>query len=139
MKKAIVALLLSICAQAYAESACTILKISVKNDSPSTCYLIQRQIKSGTIYRRQLYRIAPGAKVTQFEMLQGRKMPASILLTYECGENHTISFLSTKDACFISTPGKVEGRIVSATNMDAVFTTSEGGYLKPGSIDWVIS
>ncbi|MCX7091275.1 MAG: hypothetical protein NTU48_07495 [Legionellales bacterium] len=141
MKKAIVAFLLTICAQTYAVDGCSILKVSVKNDSPSTCYLIERTVKSGSIHKRQLYRILSGSKVTQFEIAQAKNQSASIQVTYECGENHSVSFLSNKGACMFSNPGKVEGKLVNATNMTAVFTTTEGSYLseKSALIDWIIS
>lgn len=140
MKKIIIGLLLIIFSNAYATAACKILKVAVKNDSPSTCYLVERTIKSGSIHKRFLYRISPGVKITQFEILEGYKKPASILLTYECGDNRSISFLSTKDACVGNHAGKIEGTVVAATNMTAVFTTSlEKGYYLANSIDWIIS
>ncbi len=142
MKKTIyLILLLSLFTQTYAVSNCDILKISIKNDSPTNCYLIKRSVKSGTIFRRQLYKISPGSKVTPFELQQGFKAPASIALTYECGEDHTITLLSTMSYCAYSRPGKVEGVIINKTNMDAVFTVKDGAYYssKHGYIDWIIS
>jgi hypothetical protein len=141
MKKAIVAFLLTICAQTYALDSCSVLRISVKNDSPSTCYLIERTVKSGIIYNHQLYKILSGSKVTQFEIANGKDKSASIQITYECGENHTVSFLSKKGACTFSNHGKVEGQLVNANNMTAVFTTTESSYIsqKSALIDWIIS
>jgi hypothetical protein len=139
MKKFAVVLLFGLVNQAHA-SMCQLLRITVKNDTPSACYLIQKSVQSGNIYKKQPYKIRPGATVTQFEVFEGNRRPASILMTYECSENHSITFLSSKSECFYR-GGRIEGMIVKANNLTAVYTANEGSYFseKAGSIHWTIS
>lgn len=142
MKKCIFSfLLLSLFTQTYAASSYDMFKISIKNDSPNTCYIIKRTVSSGSISRRQLYKIASGSTTTQFELQQRHEAPATIIVTYECGEDHTITLRSSMSYCGYSRPGKVEGLVLKKTNMDAVFTVKDGAYYsnKSGYIDWIIS
>ena len=142
MKKLIIAVLLIMVTQAHAsEWQCEIFRINIKNDTPSTCYLIQRTINSGKIYKRQPYKIKPGTTVTQFEVAETHHKPVSVVFTYECADNHTITLLSSKEHCYYQNSGKIKGIIVKTTNLNAVFSSKEGSYLspQPGSILWTIS
>lgn len=99
MKKTLMGLLLIMNAVGYADNnACNNFKIIVKNDTPMTCYLAQRTVKSGTILRHEPYKLSPGLTSNQFE-LSGAFKSASISLTYECGDNQTITIFSEKSAC----------------------------------------
>lgn len=140
MKKLLAALLLCMGTQADA-SICGIFKISVKNDTPSTCYLVQRTVKSGVITKHQSYKIKPGFTMTQFELEEKDHQSPGIIITYECSENQTITLLSTKQSCTYQNGGKIEGIIVKADHLNAVFTSNEGNYFlkKPGLIQWIIS
>lgn len=139
MKKIIIALLLCLGGQAYA-TFCQSLKISIKNDTPSTCYLIEKNIKSGNITKRQPYKVKSGTTILQFEA-EEKKSPINILLTYECGEGHNITLLSSKEVCRLSSSGKIQGTIVKSTNLTAVSTILESGFYnsKPNNIIWTIS
>lgn len=139
MNKLIVALLGCVSLQAHA-SLCESFKISVKNDTPSTCYLTQRTLKSGVIYKRQPYKIKSGATITQFELTDAFKHGSSIEFTYECSDTSSISLLSSKEGCTVS-GAQIEGAVVKAIGLNAVFTKIDGSYFsqKPGSINWTIS
>ena len=139
MSKLIVVLLGCVSLQAQA-SLCESFKISVKNDTPSSCYLTQRTLKAGTIYKRQPYKIKSGATVTQFELLDDYKHGASIEFTYECSNTSSISLRSSKEHCTVS-GAQIEGAVVKAIGLNAVFTRIDGSYFsqKPGSINWTIS
>ena len=142
MKKLIIAALLIMMTQAYASQwQCEIFRINVKNDTPSTCYLIQRTINSGKVYKLQPYKIKPGTTATQFEVVENNHEQVSVVLTYECADNHTITLLSSKGRCWYQNTGKIEGIITKANNLNAVFSSKEGSYLipQPGSILWTIS
>ncbi|MGV3739701.1 MAG: hypothetical protein ACO1N3_00195 [Gammaproteobacteria bacterium] len=140
MKKIIIGLLLCLGSQAYA-TLCQSLKISIKNDTPSTCYLIEKKIKSGNITKRQPYKVKSGTTIIQFEAEENKKQPINILLTYECGEGHNITLLSTKEVCGLSSSGKIQGTIVKSTSLTAVSTILESGFYnsKPNNILWTIS
>lgn len=140
MKRIIIALLLCLGTQAYA-TMCQNLKVSIKNDTPSTCYLIQKNIKSGNIIKRQPYKVKSGTTIIQFEAEESKKQPINILLTYECGEDHTITLLSSKELCRLSSSGKIHGLIVKSTNLSAVSSITESGFYnsKPNNILWTIS
>lgn len=141
MKGIMTVLLLCLGTQAYAISICQTLKISIKNDTPSNCFLIQKVIKSGTITKRQPYKIKSGATTMQFEVDETKRQAISVLLTYECGDDKTITLLSSKEACGFNNRGKVQGVLVKSSNLSAVSSISDTSYYssKPSNILWTIS
>jgi hypothetical protein len=141
MKKLIVALLLSIITQVHASGGCESFRIHIKNDTPATCYLIQRSVISGVIYKRQPYKIKPGTTVAQFEVTEHLHRPITVKLTYECANQQTITLISSKDRCYYANPGKVDGKVLKANNLTAVFSSKEGSFFsqQSGSILWTLS
>lgn len=140
MNKLIIALLWCVSLQVHA-SFCESFKISVKNDTPSTCYLTQRTLKSGVIYKRQPYKIKSGATVTQFELNDTYEEGSSIEVTYECSDTSSITLMSSKKRCTAVSQAQIVGAVVKATGLNAIFTITEGSYFsqKPGFINWTIS
>lgn len=140
MKKIVLALLLCIGTQAHA-SMCQNLKLSIKNDTPSTCYLIKKSIQSGAIVKRQPYKIKSGTTIVQFEAEESKKQPIQITLTYECGENHTITLFSTKGVCILSNYGKINALVIKSNDLTAIPTITESSFYssKPNQILWTIS
>ena len=138
MKKLII-LLLSISTQAYAISYPT-LRVSVKNDTPSSCYLVQKVVKSGMVTKQLPYKIKSGATNLQLEIEEIKKNQGiSVLLSYECGDNRSISLLSTNS--IISKRNTTQGSIVKQMNLSAVSVVSDAGryQYKPSAILWTIS
>ena len=122
---------------------CIYLKIRIKNETQSACYLVGFKMVSGNVLSANLNDIPLVIPVGQtsdsFMVAEGFSDKLDLDLTYECGENNTVKFDMQKGLCRYN--AVVTGSVLSTTNLDAKFEASNGLYWdnKPASIVWTLS
>lgn len=124
-------------------------KISIRNNTPETCFLVHKNILSG--YETKLLpittQITSGTEST-FLLYMGLNGVCNIALTYFCGDSRNISFVSTRNSwgkALFYGEDIISGEILSSADMDAIFEIQHGTLLggpiegKPGEIHWILS
>lgn len=117
---------------------CGFLSLMISNSTTETCQLIKKDVKYGKISSSTQVPvlIAPGHSSFPFEMRQLYYGPA-LILTYQCGNDHTITFESQQDYCYWSA-GNINGIVYSVENMSATHQKDMGSALwnRHGTINW---
>ncbi|MCR9192383.1 MAG: hypothetical protein NXI01_06945 [Gammaproteobacteria bacterium] len=128
------------------KSKCINLEIAVKNNTPYDCYLTQINLKHGyflsletALQTKLSLKIAPGATSSPLTFAEEYAHGPDVHLSYECGPERTITIESKQRLC----RGKegVYGQIITATAMDATYTTIVASYWSgtSGKISWILS
>jgi len=129
------------CLADYEDYACEHLMITIRNDTPYTCYLTQTESKLGEFYDQNEapFKILSGQKEWLNMVQQSFNAGSDIKLYYECGEGQTITLLAKQNSCGAN--NKTSASIVAAINMRADYKTSPASYWKnqPATIDWILS
>ncbi len=122
------------------DSNCGSLSLMISNNTTETCQLIQKDVKYGKISSSTQVPvlISPGNSSFPFEMQQLFYGPA-IVLTYQCGNDHTITFESQQDYCFFSA-GNINATVYSAQSMSAKYQKDTGSSFwdRHGTINWTL-
>ncbi|HVT62911.1 MAG TPA: hypothetical protein VHD33_05425 [Legionellaceae bacterium] len=128
--------------------------ISLKNDSANDCVLKKQQIiygrlTKGTVVPEVLFRGQTmsfmmrkhGYYKEKSDYTTGNLFDAQILLTYECGDNETITLMSHRIMKEAGADRRIRGVILDQNHLDATFTTSKPSVFtqSPSKIDWVIT
>ncbi len=136
----ILIILLSNTVQASEINGCAFLSIAVNNMTPWACTLTQKLVKAGKLSgSTQVPTFLPAnSQGMPFEMQQLFYGP-DLTLTYQCGENHQITFRSQQDLCVLSS-GNMVSEILAATMMTAHSIKEPGSYFwsQHGIINWTL-
>jgi len=120
---------------------CVYLSIMISNKTNSACELVDKQVIYGRMSSSTQIPvlIPPKSSAATFEMRQMIYGP-DIILTYECGEGHTITFESQQDLCIMN-PGVINAKILSKSNISGKYTADRGSYIwnRHGSINWTLT
>lgn len=120
---------------------CIYLSIMISNNTKETCQLIDSQVLYGRMSSstQAPVLIPPGTSAYPFEMRQLVYGP-DIILTYECGVGHRVSFETQQDLC-VMISGEITGKVIYASDLSAKNTQKRGSYLwsTHGSIHWMLS
>jgi hypothetical protein len=117
---------------------CNYLQIAFVNTLPTACHLVKQELKHGYF---DYFTYAPpyieaNSSFNSIILRQSFHGP-ELELTYECGDNKTITLLNHQDYCFMS-PGQVSAQVLQAENMSAKANTTTGSFWgsQPGTIVW---
>lgn len=123
--------------------ACLHLQITIKNNTPNTCYLLTEELTSGSTLLPShdiSFRIAPNEEAAPLDIYSTalNTTPTSIELVYECGEGSYIRLDSQKNAC--GNNNTVNTTVLYTTNLRATAEKSPASYWynKPAKITWTI-
>jgi hypothetical protein len=127
--------------QAAFADDCGALSILVINTTQSTCKLTNHNLMHGYIVNSShipTY-IPAGTTAPALDLVQGIAGP-EIEMTYQCGDDKTISLYTKQNYCFLSA-GSITGRILNKQNMDAEYTAREGSgfWGQHGTLSWVLT
>ncbi|MCR9191046.1 MAG: hypothetical protein NXI01_00095 [Gammaproteobacteria bacterium] len=129
------------CMADFEDYACEHLMITIRNDTPYTCYLTQTESNMGAFYDQNEvpFKILTGRKEWLNMLQEPFNAGSDIKLYYECGEGQTITLLAKQNSC--GTNNKTLASVVAANNMKADYNTSPANYWKnqPATIDWILS
>lgn len=124
--------------------ACLHLQVTIKNNTPNTCYLLTEELTSdSTLDPSQdiSFKIAPNEEAAPLDIysnvFDGTDL-TSIELVYECGEGSYIRLDSQKNAC--GNKNTVNTAVLYAANLRATAEKSPASYWynKPAKITWTI-
>lgn len=125
------------------------LKISIRNNTPETCFLTDQHVfKGGISPLLPLPETILSGTENNFFMVDIVGLGgSSISLTYQCGDSHKISFLSQRRSLIeglYNGQDILEGAILFARDMDATYEIQHGPLIEissstPGSIDWILN
>ncbi|MBP6918876.1 MAG: hypothetical protein KBB94_08175 [Legionellaceae bacterium] len=112
-------------------------KITLYNNNSHNCSLINQSIIYGRLHSRTRIPnyLAPGS-LNEFQMVEEGKHGASILLTYQCDEDHEITFLSHSN---LRPTGlnPMKGTVENTKNMRAIMTDQAYDFWNGRStMDW---
>lgn len=109
--------------------------VSIYNNSASDCTLLLAKAISGNVHKNNRVPVfIPAGTTSKFIMLATQKRSAIVRLSYNCGVDHRITFVSffTMTKMVPSTTGTV----TSSQNMRAYYNIISGINLH--TIDWVL-
>ncbi len=120
---------------------CMHMNVTIKNNTPNTCYLLTEELGIGHIVPAHdiSFKIAPKKESPPLDIVQSQLLyGTSIELVYECGEGSYIRLYSQKNEC--GHLNKVNASILYTANLTATYQTSPASYWsnKPASIKWTI-
>ncbi|MCR9191546.1 MAG: hypothetical protein NXI01_02680 [Gammaproteobacteria bacterium] len=127
----------------YAE--CAHMKITIDNNTPETCLLVENHLKHGKInfYSAIPRTILSGAEsfpILLEESLSPINPGIELSLTYQCGEGRQISILSQKSGCYSG--NSTQAQITATSKMNATYDITSGNFWSPnqvgGSIYWTL-
>lgn len=119
---------------------CTYLKVTIKNNTPEVCTLIEKKVNHGriSILMPFPYSILSGME-GMLLVEEGAFYGSNIVLTYECGQDRFISFKSQKNHSTVFSGGAMTADILVSSKMDATYDVSTYQEDKqPGSIYWTL-
>ncbi|MCR9192382.1 MAG: hypothetical protein NXI01_06940 [Gammaproteobacteria bacterium] len=151
MKKLIFVSLLNISSMAFATLSNQHLQITIKNNTPSNCYLTKINNKhgrllpgiamdiDGPLLKTMPLKILPGETSSPLTVVEEFSYGPQLHLTYECGEGRAITIESKQDLFRVKYG--VYGKIIAATDMDATFDISLASFWPKtsGKINWILS
>lgn len=122
---------------AHADMLCNKFKITIKNIGNTDCVLSGHRIYDGALYNgTQLPEVIFRDKSEQFEMVGIIGAYVGAILTYQCGDDKEITFLSRF-------PGTSRNPILDSKNMEAKMTWVNSncvlGYGNPKEINWILN
>lgn len=121
---------------------CLHLQISIKNDTPNTCYLLTEELTNNSTMNPQhdlIFKILPHTESPIMDILPfSYARNASIELVYECGDGAYVRLHSEKNAC--SSNNTIEASILYAANLTATSQTAPASYWsnKPAKVIWTL-
>ena len=141
MKRSMTLLLLCGFSVAYAgDYQCMHLKIRIKNNTSSTCYLSKTQFNHGAADNIEYLpqELLSGQESLPFSIHEDFSHGPSITLTYVCGEGKYITIKSEQPICRKYTK-RTKGTIISSEQIDAQLTTTNPSYFGglPGTINGI--
>ena len=118
---------------------CIHLHISIKNETPNTCYLLMDELTNGSSMNNEnlVYKILPNTESAIMKINPGNYYAgASIELVYECGDGAYVRVNSEKNAC--TNPNRVETSVLYSANLIATAETEPANYWanKPAKVIW---
>lgn len=124
------------------DHACCHLKITIKNDTPFTCYLVELKFKHGETQdtNHLPLMIASGMVTPSFDIHEWGSYGPNLALKYDCGEGRTVTLRSTQPLCR-SSKGSTTGQVESAQGISATYDALDSSYWSrlPGKIHWVLN
>jgi hypothetical protein len=132
----------SVCSALNHDYPCLHLQISIKNNTPNTCYLLTEELTNDSLLspKQDLsFKILPNAQspfidISPYLFTEG----ASIELVYECGEGYYIRLNSQKNEC--GNDNKVMTSVLYAANLSATAENTPANYWsnQPAKVIWSI-
>ena len=125
----------------YSHGAEAILKISIKNNTPDSCDLLNQTLIRGEILSLMPVPDAiPSGHEKVFFILDHILYGSDIILTYACGAGERfITFRSHKVKSLVPWEGLVMGDILRISNLDATDDVLSSIFGVPGSIYWTLN
>lgn len=120
---------------------CMHMIVTIKNNTPNTCYLLTEELVYGDIIPAHdiPFKISPNEESPTLDLVQSElTIGTSIELVYECGEGYYIRLYSQKNEC--GNLNKVNASILYTANLTATYQANPASYWsnKPASIKWTI-
>jgi hypothetical protein len=122
------------------DNNCNKLNIMITNLSPNACTLINSTLRHGYFkYTSSVPMFLPAGTTTSPIILEQSVYGPELELTYACGENKLVTFVSKQNYCFLSA-GDVYGDVTYKQNIDADYQATNGSWFwsQHGSINWAI-
>lgn len=122
--------------------ACLHLQVSIKNETPNTCYLLTEEFTNDSILNPNhdiTFKILPNTETSIVDILPSNfANGASLELVYECGEGAYIRLDSEKNAC--GNQNTIEASVLYAANLTATAQSSPANYWsnKPANVTWTL-
>lgn len=110
------------------------LLVSIYNNSPNSCTLLSTTILSGGLFSNNRVPIyIPAGHSESFVLLASRQQRAMVRLSYECGADHRITFISSSDK---TAKPAARGAVENYLNMAGYSNVALG--VNARSIYWIL-
>lgn len=122
------------------ESECEKLSLLLVNTTQNTCKLTKQNLIHGYVVNTSHVPnfIPPNSTAPALD-LQQQFAPIEIELSYQCGENKTITLHTRQEYAFF-TAGTISTRVITSQNMKAESSINEGSCLawipQHGTVSW---